>query len=196
MVASAVGSGAGVLSWVALGTRLEAAGVRVDTLGKGLDALVVPGVIGAAFGTPFGLAQWLALRRELGRAGWWVLATGLGYMAVFLVGSSFFTGENVTELGLGKQVLLGGALGAKVAVPSSILQWLLVLRGRVDRTGWWIVASILSWAAGFAISFALWVARGGSFFVIGLVVPLALTGLAMVWLLRGPSPGGANQTND
>jgi hypothetical protein len=192
--ASIAGSGAGVLLWVALGATLEAAGVDIDSPGSTLTT-VFPGVVGAAFGTPFGIGQWLMLRRHLRRAGWWVLASSVGYGLVFLAGASLFAGANIVELGFAEQVLLGTGFGAAIGVPAAVLQWLLVLRGQVPQAGWWVLASIASWAVGSGLSFALRVALGGPFFVIGLVVPLALTGLAMVWLLRHPAPGKANVAN-
>lgn len=192
MVASVVGSGAGVLLWLASGIVLEAAGVNIDSPRTVFGALF-PGVVGAAFGTPFGIAQWLVLRRQVGRAGWWVLATSLGYVVVFLLGTSLFPRGNALELGFAEQVLLGTVLGAMVSVPGGILQWLMVLRRQVAQAGWWVLASVVSWAVGFAISFALRVTLGGLFFVAGVVVALALTGLAMVWLLRRPAPSEAKR---
>jgi hypothetical protein len=181
------GSGAGVFFWIALGAALEAAGLDVDSP-SGLFAAIIPAVIGGAFGTPFGIAQWLVLRRRLGRASRWIFAAILGYALVFLAGTSLFPGGNAVTLGFAGQVLLGLGLGAAVSLPSGLLQWWLVLRGQVAQAGWWVVASLLSWAIGFALSFALRAFLGGLFFIIGVAVALALTGLAMVWLLRRPSP--------
>ena len=189
-----VGSGAGVLFWLALGAAFEAAGLGTDSP-RNVFVALSHAVIGAAFGTPFGIAQWLILRRQVCRAGWWIFASIVGYAVVFLMGFSLFPGGNAVTLGFADQVLLGTVLGAVVSIPSGLLQWWLVLRWQVVQASLWVVASIVSWAIGFAISFALRAVLGGLLFVAGVVVALALTGLAMVWLLRRSAPGGANRTS-
>ncbi len=182
LVASAVGSGVGVISWVSVGSMAEALGITPQA---GLSGALIPGLVGAAFGAPFGIAQWIVLRRHLQPVGRWVTATALGYAAVFLLGSLFFSGEGAVDLPPGQQVLLGGLLGAAVAVPPSILQWLLVLRTQLPRAGSWIAASVFSWALGFAVSFVLRLTLGDPSFVVGPIVAVALSGFVLIWLLRG-----------
>jgi len=182
LVASAVGSGAGVVAWVTIGTAAEALGPSGQS---GLSKALIPALVGAGFGAPFGTAQWIVLRRHLQRAGRWVTATALGYAAVFLLGGLFLSGEVAADLPAGKQVLLGGLLGAAIAVPPSILQWLLVLRTQISLAGIWIAASVLSWALGFAVSFLLRLTVGDPSFVLGPIVAVALLGIGLIWLLRG-----------
>jgi hypothetical protein len=183
MIASALGSAAGVICWLALGATLEAAGLE-----SGSSSIVartlIPGLVGAAFGTPFGISQWLVLRGRVSRAGRWVLATALGYVVVFLFGATAFLQEAPVKLSAPQEIMLGAFLGAAVALPPSILQWLLVLRRQIFKAGWWVFASAVGWALGFAISFALRLAFGELTFVAGPVIALALIGLAMVRLLR------------
>jgi len=183
VIASALGSAAGVILWLALGAALEAVGLESGSPST-VTRTLIPGVVGAAFGTPFGIAQWLILRGRVGRAGRWVLATTLGYVVVFLFGANAFPQGASVDLSAPQQILLGAALGAAVALPPSILQWLLVLRRQILKAGWWVMASAASWALGFAISFALRLAFGELTFIAGPVTALALTGLAMVRLLR------------
>ncbi len=129
-------------------------------------------------GTSIGLLQALVLRREISGAGWWVLASTVGL-----------------PLGLA----LGGALGSALQSPSvqpivvapsiGAAQW-LVLRRRVSRAGWWILASVLGWGGGAATAEALGRIVGGSSILflsgaLGLVVGV-VTGGALVWLLRAP----------
>jgi hypothetical protein len=114
-----------------------------------------------------------------------VTATTLGYAAVFLLGGMFFSGEGAVDLPPGRQVLLGGLLGAAVAVIPSVLQWLLVLRSQLTRAGTWIATNVLSWTLGFAVSFLLRLVLGDPSFVLGPMVAVALSGIVMVWLLRG-----------
>ena len=182
VVASVIGSGVGVVSWVSVGTAAEALGLASQ---KGVSMAVIPGLVGAAFGAPFGIAQWIVLRRHLRLAGRWVTASTLGYAAVFLLGTLFFSGEGAADLPPGRQVLLGALLGAAGAVPPAVLQWLLVLRSQLTRAGIWITASVLSWALGFAMSFLLRLVLGDPSFVLGPIVAVALSGIVMVWLLRG-----------
>lgn len=182
LVASAVGSGVGVVSWVSVGTAAEVLGLTPQ---NGFSSALFLGLVGAAFGAPFGIAQWIVLRRHVQLAGRWVTASTLGYAAVFLLGGLFFSGEGAAVLPPGRQVLLGGLLGAAVAVIPSVLQWLLVLRSQLTRAGTWIAASVLSWAIGFAISFLLRIAVGDPSFVFGPIVAVALSGMVMIWLLRG-----------
>ncbi|HEY4666221.1 MAG TPA: hypothetical protein VIH26_02840 [Anaerolineales bacterium] len=182
LVASAVGSGVGVVSWVSVGSMAEALGITAQT---GFSRVLIPGLVGAAFGAPFGIAQWIVLRRHVQLAGRWVTATALGYAAVFLLGSLFFSGEGAVDLPAGRQVMIGGLLGAAVAIPPSLLQWLLVLRTQLPRAGAWIAASVFSWALGFAVSFLLRLTFGDPSFVAGPMVAVALSGMAMIWLLRG-----------
>jgi len=182
LAASAVGSGVGVVSWVSVGTAAEALGLTPQ---NGISSVVIPGLVGAAFGAPFGFAQWIILRRHLRLAARWVTASAVGYAAVFLLGGLFFSGEGAADLPAGRQVLLGGLLGAAVAVPPAVLQWLMVLRSQLPKAGAWIAACVLSWALGFALSFLLRLTVGDPSFVLGPPLAVGLSGVVLVWLLRG-----------
>ena len=91
---------------------------------------------------------------------------------------------------------LPGAVGGAVV---GILQW-LVLRQQLSRTGWWVLASTVGFPVGAAVYVAVFqavnLALGGDlsaafieramgFAVAGAVVG-AITGTALVWLLRQP----------
>jgi len=182
LVASAIGSGVGVISWVSVGSMAEALGVTAQA---GVSRALIPGLVGAAFGAPFGIAQWIVLRRHLQLAGRWVTASTVGYAAVFLLGGLFFSGEGAADLPPGRQLLLGALLGAAVAVPPAVLQWLMVLRSQLPKAGAWIAACVLSWALGFALSFLLRLTVGDPSFVLGPPVAVGLSGVVLVWLLRG-----------
>ena len=82
-------------------------------------------------------------------------------------------------------VALGGAV-------TGILQW-LVLRGKVSRAGWWVLASTVGWGLSMTVSRAIpWGVTDGICILLGLVVSGAVlgavTGAALVWLLRQPVP--------
>ena len=182
MMGSAFGAGFGVLLWVGLGSLLEALGLEQTSP-------ILPFLVGAAFGAPFGIGQWLALRQRLARAAMWSLATSLGFALVFPMGT--LLPQAAVQLPGAQQLVLGLGLGAAVALPPSILQWLLVLRGRVTNAGWWVVASVLAWAIAFAISFGLGLAFGGLTFIAGPLTAFALTGMVMLRLMKRTRPGGA-----
>ncbi len=139
------------------------------------------------FGIGVGLPQWLVLRRRVSGAGWWVLASAAGGYGIWQAG---FTGYS-DSLSLSYGSLLGwtGVVALSGAVTGT-LQW-LVLRGQVSRAGWWVLASTVGWGLGMtaAIAFSRGVgasdfgALGGTGAVLG-----AVTGGALVWLLRQPVP--------
>jgi hypothetical protein len=184
VIASTAGIGAGVLLWLAAGGAMDALGMAGQS---GWAQALQAGVVGAAFGTPFGLGQWLVLRRQIEHAGRWMSATAIGYAAVFVLGVALIP-DGAVDWAPAAQIALGAVLGAAVAFPPSLLQWLLVLRRQVPGAGWWIAGSAFSWAVGFAISFALRLWLGELTFAAGPVIAIGLSGLVLVRLLqRGAS---------
>lgn len=87
-----------------------------------------------------GALQYGLLRRFLPRLGWWVPATVAGWLlGVLLISLPSWLGwmdspPNNLDLIL---LTMGFAIG--------LTQW-LVLRRRLSRAGWWIIANILGWA--------------------------------------------------
>ncbi len=147
-------------------------------------------MFGAALGSMVGLMQWLILRIFVSRTGWWVLASTAGFavgwggvfVAIFgypegMGGMSSFT--NV--LGKAVVVALGGAV-------TGILQW-LVLRGKVSRAGWWVLASTVGLALGVTVADAIPNEMDllGVLLLPGAVLG-AVTGGVLIWLLRQPVP--------
>ena len=135
-------------------------------------------VTGAVIGISIGIAQWLVLRSKLVRSGWWILASAGGFAVAF------------GAIGSVEEVV---AITFAVGVASvGIAQW-LVIRTEVPRSGWWVLASAVSIAAGFAIIFALPEAVGEAVSYgiaetiaagIGGAVVGAISGAVLVWLLR------------
>jgi hypothetical protein len=137
-----------------------------------------------------GIAQGFILRRQIS-AGWWVLASMVG-LAVSL--ALVFTVVFALNM---------GAVGAVVGASVGIAQW-LVLRRRVYRASWWVLANTV----GVAVGGALGVAVGGAVvasagggvgeveaLAVGIAMAIAMggiwygafTGSVMVWLLRRSS---------
>jgi hypothetical protein len=185
VIASGVGIGAGVLLWLAAGAAMEALGMIGQS---GWAQALQAGLVGAAFGTAFGIGQWLVLRRQTEHSGRWVLATAIGYTAVFVLGATLIPDGEAVDLTPAAQIAFGAMLGAAIGVPAALLQWLFVLRRKVPGAGWWIPGSAISWAIGFAISFALRLWLGEMTFVAGPVVAIGLSGLVLVRLLQRRAP--------
>ena len=131
-----------------------------------------------------GLLWLIAKRARLGWAFWllWVLASAMGLLA-----GSF--GGFVGAYGVEEILPNYGNAGMVTAVGAGvgILQW-LVLRGRVSRSGWWVLASMLGLAVAGFVSTAVELAGGPPAIpqnaaVIGFVGG-ALAGLMQWFVLR------------
>ena len=158
-------------------------------------------MLGVGLGSVVGLMQWFILRELVSAAGWWVLASTAGF-AVAMGGGygaavvAFGYSEGLDELGGGFAALLGWtvvvALGGAV---TGLLQW-LVLREQFSRAGWWVLASSVGWGLSMAVAQAIlldnkWADSlgGGLALMVGGGALLgAITGGALVWLLRQPVP--------
>ncbi len=154
-----------------------------------LVVLLSSSMLGAALGSVVSGMQWLVMRRHVSRAGRWVLASTAGFAvavgggygtAVVAFGYSVGVGEAFVRVGGTVVVALGG-------VVTGILQW-LVLRAQVSRAGWWVLASTVGWGLSMAVMVALgpYLAIFGG--LVGGAVLGAITGGALVWLLRQPVP--------
>ena len=151
-------------------------------------------MLGAALGFGVSLMQWLILRRRVTKAGRWVLAStasfavagggGYGAAAVIFGFSEGMEGflSSAEFLGWTVIVALGGAV-------TGILQW-LVLRAQISRAGWWVLASTVGWGLSMAVMGAFTVvgADPALGLPVGGAVQGAVTGGALVWLLRQPVP--------
>ena len=146
------------------------------TVAAAADNAVSEALDFVVYGVPVGVTQWLVLRRQVSRAGWWILAT----LAAFAVGESL-------------RLVVDDAVSDSVALALvGITQW-IVLRRQVSRAGWWILATIAGFAGGESLRLVVndSVAVGE---LLGMAVALAvfgaITGGALVWLLRQRAPRG------
>lgn len=162
-------------------------------VGFGFGAILATGVseaitFGIVLGATGGFMQWLVLRERVARSGWWVLASTLGFAAG--------TGA-IGTAGLSENYAMAGILMVAVfGVVGGILQW-LTLRRQVARAGWWVLANILGSLVGLIgvpAAVAIISANGNfdqSALVFGLLFGAgygAITGAALVWLLRQSHP--------
>jgi hypothetical protein len=141
-------------------------------IGGAISAIASQSVFGAVVGASVGTMQWLVLRRQVSRAGWWVFTTTLGMGAGF---ASVRTMTPTLSTVVGGGPMYGLVNGALIGTLVGAMQW-LVFRWQVSRAGWWVLASALGMAVGFALGH-----------VAGQLVGVAMTGIALVWLLRQPA---------
>jgi hypothetical protein len=157
----------------------------------GLLALVLVGSVegagssalgGAVAGAMIGAAQWLVLRRyprvRVGPE--WILATALGLALGGALGT-LLTGAGT---GLGSLLVTGLATGIAVG----LLQWGLVLRGRVVLASLWPPVVAIAWPLGWTVTWAAGIDVERGYYVFGAsgaLIFAAVTGLAMLLMLRG-----------
>ena len=170
------------LVWVLMTTMGWALGFLIgfvlgSIIGDVLGDWSFPLFFGIGLGICIGVLQWLLLRGYVSRAGWWVLTSAAGGYGIALAGFEVLNslGALLSLIGV---VALGGAV-------TGILQW-LVLRGQVSRAGWWVLASTVGWGLSMAVAGVLEEPFSMSLF--GGAVLGAVTGGALVWLLRQPVP--------
>jgi hypothetical protein len=161
MLASSIGVALGLAGGFAVGFAI----------GGAVSGIVSQSLFGVVVGASVGTMQWLVLRRHICRAGWWVLASVLGMGLGFALVRAVTPALSRVGGGLAYGVVNGAAVGTLVGT----MQW-LVLRRPVSRAGWWVLVSAL----GMGVSFAL--DQG-----VGLLAGVAMTGMALVWLLRQPA---------
>jgi hypothetical protein len=141
----------------------------------------VSGALGGALaGAVVGAAQWLVLRRYLRVGPEWILATALGVAIGDALGA-LLTGAGT---GLGSLLITGLATG----VAAGLLQWALFLRGRLLLASLWPPVVAIAWPVGWTVTwaFGIDVERGYyAFGASGALVFAAITGLAMLLILRG-----------
>jgi hypothetical protein len=190
MLATIVGAAAGLVLSLSLNSILVAAlgtdGSRPWTAIETALIILFKAAEGGVMGMGIGLGQWLVLRKHLKQTGWWVLATVL---PLFLQGAFNWSLPSVTpsvQVGVNTMLSLGIFFG--------LCQW-FVLRGRVPYAGWWIAISIAGWGLALALIVATELAQlhiepflGMVFFTASLLVPFAVAGGGLVWLLRQTTP--------
>ncbi len=189
------------LWWVLACTAGWAIGAPIGVAAGSSGNIVVAGSVGVAVGgVVAGVLQWLVLRRQITRAGRWVVAipggavvAAVAGVAVGLVAGAVSDPGTPSPLG-GADVRVDAAwiVGAgTLGTTLGVLQWLLVLRRRVTRAGWWVLASTVGWITGGPVARMVGAIAGvttsgvASWAVLGGVYG-AMTGPVLLWLLRWP----------
>ncbi|MGQ0550629.1 MAG: hypothetical protein ACT4PY_13280 [Armatimonadota bacterium] len=133
---------------------------------------------GFVAGACLGIAQWVGLRQLVPLTGGWILASGIGLSAGLALGIAAF-GTRTDGVAL---VLRGALTGAVLGLG----QWIL-LRQHATGAAQWIPAIAVGWALGWTVTRAVGVDLSKGWTVFGLsgaAVFAALSGLALMWLLR------------
>lgn len=188
-----------------------------DTSLCGGGSIFLAGFTAPVLGTVGGLGQWLVLRRRLSKAGLWIVRTFVGgfltTLLLLLIGD--LTRLVVTGAGGCSKpeapwlhvflsiIIAGSVFGAVFGRAQQGL-----LQRHYMRAGWWVVANIVGWTASFAgFELSYWVDKWFVnitrsvpgiaelvepvvVFAPAAIMPGALTGVALVYILRAPSPRG------
>jgi hypothetical protein len=156
----------------------------VDVLNLGLAQIAVP----VLAGTVIGFAQWLVLRRYVTASTQWDWTDGISWAAGYILGLLLI------------QLLPSSVFAAFIGyflfgVIVAMVQW-PVLRREIPQVFTWMVASAVAWAVGYWVSQAVL-----SLFTDPLIEPVvgttviavtsglvagAITGLALIWIVRKP----------
>jgi len=157
----------------------------VNVFDLGLAQIIVP----VLAGTIIGFSQWIVLRRYVTATSDWILAGGTSWAVGYVLGLLLIqTLPSTIFIGIIGYPLFGLIV--------ALVQW-PVLRREIPNIVVWIVASSLGWAAGFWASQAVL----SLFFTGQLIEPAvsttviavtsglvagAITGVALVWIVRKP----------
>jgi hypothetical protein len=171
----------------ALGRALNAvmSGVVAEAIERATMGVTVSwwALLGAVIGAVVGTAQWIVLQRRVYWSAWWVLASTVG-MAIGMA-----MGEAIARV-VGATVGLA-VIGAVVGTVVGTAQW-IVLQRQVYRSAWWVLASTMGMAMGYALAVAVDGEPVAGVAAIGLACGV-VTGPPLVWLLEHPVP---NETTD
>lgn len=146
-------------------------------------------ISGAILGALVGLIQWIILQRKVSLSALWILASIAGLSASGLVAglvSWIFSYSRNIGFDILSTVLIYTVGGTLIG----LLQW-PILRRKVTRAGWWVLASTLGWGLSpvfwelMSIRVKLWtpLSQSGSIFIGGLMLG-TVTGVALSLLLR------------
>jgi hypothetical protein len=169
-----------LLWWMLAFLGFPIGGLLAFVLVGSVDGAVSGALGGALAGAVIGAAQWSALRGHLRVGPEWILATALGVAIGDAVGA-LLTGAGT---GLGALLVTGLATGVAVG----LLQWGLALRGRLPLASLWAPVVAVAWPLGWTVPWAIGVDVERGYYVFGAsgaLVFAALTGVAMLLMLRG-----------
>ena len=174
------GGGRFLLWWMLAFLGFPIGGLLAIMLVGSVDGAVSGALGGALAGAVIGVAQWLALRGHLRVGPEWILATALG-VAIGDASGALLTGAGTS---IGALLITGLVTGVVVG----LLQWALVLRGRVALGSLWAPVVAIAWPVGWTVTWAFGIDVERGYYVFGstgALVFAAITGLTMLLILRG-----------
>src|SRR5918997_4887501 len=124
ILASAMGGTLGVALGLVLADALRPlfGSVLADALQSRPDAprilwssAVATGIAGAVAGICVGVAQWIVLRKEVPSAGWWMVVSGLGWMAGLSLSAALIDVGGILVSLLLAGIVVGGMTGTLLA---------------------------------------------------------------------------------
>lgn len=205
VLANVVGEVVGFGLAAAIGATAAPLVERAEDIYQLLIGVGVVAAVGIVEGSVVGFAQWLALRLALPgltpRA--WVGATVAGAIAAWGAGMAIGTlaGDRLGAFAGASPLLAAALIGAVAGTLLSVFQW-LVLRRSLRSAGRWVPVHAIAWALGMVVAFAgmgsvpddapivIVAAVGGATGLAMGAGVAALTGLALIHLLRKEAVGG------
>jgi hypothetical protein len=154
-----------------------------------LDLSVARVIVPIISGILLGLAQWLVLRPYISKSYDWILNHAVGWVAGFTLGLFIVQLLSKTPLGMLVGFISFGLIVALFQYPS--------LRREIPHLTTWILANVIGWTLGAYLSLL----AAGVFFqnkvpttftsvlvIVGItgLVAGAITGLALIWIVRQP----------
>ena len=177
---SKVGGWRFFLWWMLAFLGFPIGGLLALVLVGSVDGAVSGALGGALAGAAIGAAQWLVLRGYIRVGPEWIAATALGVA----IGDAL--GALLTGAGTGLGALLVTGLATGIAV--GLLQWGLALRNRLPLASLWPPVVAIAWPLGWTVTWAGGIDVERGYYVFGstgALVFAAITGLAMLLILRG-----------
>ena len=174
-LASVVGYGLGAILGMSIAWRFFPAADAANGI-----------TLGILMGATGGYLQWVVLRERIAGAGLWGVASALGLgLAISALASA-----NIIE----NYAMAVFLFASMIAVVSGIPQW-LILRRKVSRAGWWLLANLLGSLVGaVGVVIANAIGETGNWGLAAMIFGVgfgagngAITGAALVWLLRQSS---------
>lgn len=152
-------------------------------------------MMGVGIGAGVGFMQWLALRRIVQRSGWWAPANIAGLTVCLSLYAVVHTVSGYPFNLDGPPGILGWVLAFVVGGTMTGVLQQRILRRHVGRSAWWVLASALGWGLsviGLTTHFLIRnpiVVQAVAGVILGTV-----TGGALIWLLRQPTPGDVSRS--
>ena len=182
------------LSWVAASMAAILLGLAIIYTTIFLSKAIVPGtnedrLAGAIMipvvATVLGALQWLVLRTRIVKSGWWIVATAVGMLGGIGVAGGLVqtisraTGRQWNLDSIAQILVVYGLIGFVLAIAQLPVLW-----RHIEGVAFWPMMGIVGWLA-LGLLMGKSIDRISDVIALG-SVPAAVTGLGLIWLIRGP----------